>query len=199
MFSPVKAITAGALIFALGGVLLIAQPFDQQGGSVPGAEIGAAPPTPVAFTSTYVWSHQPTAGQVETLGNEVQVTTAEAWQFRNIDATDPRFAGTMTQTDTAVEYPGEVIISMGAYRIETDEGAWQEVPASSFDSNTGNPREAGSTNWQTYVGEGGYEGNWAIVRQTWRPDGDDALVDILLEGYVVEGDPLEAPEPWSAK
>jgi hypothetical protein len=37
MFSPAKAITAGALVFALGGVLLIAQPFDQQGGGVPGA------------------------------------------------------------------------------------------------------------------------------------------------------------------
>ena len=37
MFSPVKAITAGALVFAIGGVMLIAQPFDQQVGSVPGA------------------------------------------------------------------------------------------------------------------------------------------------------------------
>jgi hypothetical protein len=41
MFSPVKAITAGALVFALGGVLLIAQPFDQQGGIVPGAATDA--------------------------------------------------------------------------------------------------------------------------------------------------------------
>ena len=31
MFSPVKAITAGALIFAIGGVLLIAQPFEPAG------------------------------------------------------------------------------------------------------------------------------------------------------------------------
>ena len=30
MLSPVKAITAGALVFAIGGVFLIAQPFDQQ-------------------------------------------------------------------------------------------------------------------------------------------------------------------------
>ena len=36
MLSPVKAITAGALVFAIGGALLIAQPFDQHG-SVPGA------------------------------------------------------------------------------------------------------------------------------------------------------------------
>ncbi len=31
MLSPVKAITAGALVFAIGGALLIAQPFEQQG------------------------------------------------------------------------------------------------------------------------------------------------------------------------
>jgi hypothetical protein len=36
MFSPANAITAGALVFAIGGVMLIAQPFEQQG-SVPGA------------------------------------------------------------------------------------------------------------------------------------------------------------------
>jgi len=38
MLSPVKAITAGALVFALGGAFVIAQPFGQQG-SVPGAGI----------------------------------------------------------------------------------------------------------------------------------------------------------------
>jgi hypothetical protein len=38
MFSPVKAVTAGALVFALGGMLLIAQPFDQQEAGIPGAQ-----------------------------------------------------------------------------------------------------------------------------------------------------------------
>ena len=41
MFSPVKAITAGALVFALGGAFLIAQPFGQQG-SVPGVDVDEA-------------------------------------------------------------------------------------------------------------------------------------------------------------
>ena len=44
MLSPAKAITAGALVFALGGALLIAQPFQQQG-SVPGAEAEAVAST----------------------------------------------------------------------------------------------------------------------------------------------------------
>ena len=46
MFSPVKAIVAGALTFALLGVLSIAQPFDQQGATVPGAPV--ASPSPVS-------------------------------------------------------------------------------------------------------------------------------------------------------
>jgi hypothetical protein len=38
MLSPVKTITAGALVFALGSAFLIAQPFGQQDVAVPGAE-----------------------------------------------------------------------------------------------------------------------------------------------------------------
>ena len=38
MFSPVKAVAVGAVIFAVGGAFLIAQPFEQQGSIVPGAE-----------------------------------------------------------------------------------------------------------------------------------------------------------------
>ena len=49
MFTPVKAIVAGALTFALLGVLSIAQPFDQQGATVPGAPVASPPPSaPVA-------------------------------------------------------------------------------------------------------------------------------------------------------
>jgi hypothetical protein len=67
MFSPAKAITAGALVFALGGVLLIAQPFDQQGSSVPGAATDAEAMRPALVTGTMV-HHYPseTDGRVET-------------------------------------------------------------------------------------------------------------------------------------
>ena len=51
MLSPVKAITAGALVFALGGVMLIAQPFGQQG-SVPGAETDTEAEAPAWVTGT---------------------------------------------------------------------------------------------------------------------------------------------------
>ena len=38
MFSPIKVIAALALATAIGSVMFISQPFDRQGGSVPGAE-----------------------------------------------------------------------------------------------------------------------------------------------------------------
>jgi hypothetical protein len=44
MFAPLKALTAVALASAIGSVLLIAQPFGQQGGLLP----GAAEPSPAA-------------------------------------------------------------------------------------------------------------------------------------------------------
>ena len=52
MFSPAKAITAAALVFGIGSVMLIAQPFDQQGGSVPGAATDTGPVVPVWVTGT---------------------------------------------------------------------------------------------------------------------------------------------------
>lgn len=203
MFSPAKAIIAGALVFGIGGALLIAQPFDQQG-AAPGAEGGAEAPTPVEFTSTYAWSHQPTPGQREALDNGVEVVTGEAWQFRNLGASDPRFAGTLTDTITRIDYPDQAHILVGASRIETAGGAWQETPSSSFQLQadvsswrTGALPEPGSRRWRTFIGEGDYEGYWAVVQETWRPDGGTGSTDILLDGYVFEGEWPSAPEPWS--
>jgi hypothetical protein len=56
MFSPVKAITAGALIFAIGGAFLIAQPFGQQGGSVPGAVTDTEAMRPALVTARWCTS-----------------------------------------------------------------------------------------------------------------------------------------------
>jgi hypothetical protein len=205
MFSPVKAVTAAALVVGIGGVMLIAQPFDQQG-AAPGAEVRAEARTPVEFTSTYVYSLQPTLGQRQALDNGVEVVTGEAWQFRNIEASDPRFAGTMTQTNTRTEYPDEAHILVGASRIETADGAWQETPWSSFQLQADVQRwrsgalpEPGSRLWRTFIGEGDYEGHWAVVEETWRPDGGTGSVDILLDGYVFEGEMPNVPEPWSAE
>ncbi len=92
MFSPVKTITAGALIFAVGGVFLIAQPFDQQGGVVPGA-VTDTPGESTSVTGTSVCT-------LETSGTFQLVTAPYSLTghvLRCTDtASDPRVAGTST-------------------------------------------------------------------------------------------------------
>jgi len=62
MLSPVKAITAGAFIFAIGGAFLIAQPFGQQQSSVPGALMEGV------GTTTYMLNVTCESGQESPLG-----------------------------------------------------------------------------------------------------------------------------------
>ncbi len=59
MFSPVKAITVGTLVFAIGGAFLIAQPFGQQEGSVPGAQSTFLPGVEVTVTQTSIFPAVP--------------------------------------------------------------------------------------------------------------------------------------------
>lgn len=53
MFSPAKAITAGALVVGIGSVLLLAQPLDQRGTSVPGAATDDPAMAPSFFSGTF--------------------------------------------------------------------------------------------------------------------------------------------------
>ena len=104
MLSPVKAITAGALVFAIGGLFLVAQPFDQ-GGSVPGAEQGAEPAPAVKATITVTEG----TGAVDDdecfdgPGNSPEICT---WGGSdNWSADDPRLSGTATTWATEQWWP----------------------------------------------------------------------------------------------
>ena len=201
MLSPVKAITAGAIVFAIGGTFLIAQPFDQQGSVAPGAEAQAFP-TPVRFSSTYRWRGESTPGTRETRDDGVQVTAGEGFAFTSAEATDPRFAGPMAMTLNRVHHPDEGDITLGGYRIETEDGAWQEVPTAAlqFEEDTADWRAgrmppADNIQFRTFIGEGDYAGLIAVAQATWWPDGG-SREEIQLDGWVIEGDLPDAPEPW---
>ena len=96
MLSPVKAITAGALVFAIGGVLLIAQPFEQQG-VVPGATI-SEPSEAVEFTATIPWGPEIAAGTSEVLASGVVEQVGWAHRTASASANDPRFDGEVVYT-----------------------------------------------------------------------------------------------------
>ena len=186
MLSPVKAITAGAIVFAIGSALLVAQPFDQQG-TVPGAA-ETSPPPPVEFSGR--WGHGPQVAEstVTTVDGGVAVTGAVFQPFV-AHMSDPRLAGDVTVTPNSITYgPGRgPVLWHKAFRIENEDGAWQEQPSFTMYY----PDGSGWDWTSVLVGEGGYEGLLAIANVHHDDSGWD------LEGYIVEGGPPEAPQTTS--
>jgi hypothetical protein len=151
MLSPVKAITAGALIFAVGGVLLVAQPFDQQGGGVPGAATDTLDPCTAPITAvsgTIYWG--------ATLDEEPSVVVDEVTHLRVVhtskwDMDDDRLDGDQ-ELHAEWDMDGTAGVNRGTVRIQNADGAW---------SGTVHGVGPSMGTWQQFVsltGEGPYEG-----------------------------------------
>ena len=174
MLSPVKAITAGALVFAIGGTFLIAQPFSQRSG-VPGAAIDEFV-APVEVTGAM--SGGPGAGcqstdkegPFEDSGANAGLFTCStetglAWSF-----SDPRLEGIVTRINEEVTFAvgevSDVYLNSTAFSIENDGGAWRERPRTWL-----LPDGALTFDWlpeEVLVlhGSGDYEGLVAVLRTT---------------------------------
>jgi hypothetical protein len=73
-----------------------------------------------------------------------------------------------------------------AFRIENEEGAWQQMPTINLDVGEGDL----NTETGVLIGEGGYEGLIAVFdnlgeNSTW-----------TLHGYIIDGELTPAPEPF---
>jgi len=181
MFSPVKAITAGALVFAIGGAFLIAQPFDQQGGGVPGAETNAEPLEPVEFTATFSPSVKIREGTFEAVpGVSKQRGRAFAPVISGIS--DARLDGAMTYSENTDQYRGHVFGTV-TYRIVNTDGAWQ---GSTHFLNGG----VGFPSVVVLVGEEAYEGLYAWM---------DASDWDAVRGVIFPAPPPAAPVPPTAE
>ena len=186
MFSPIQAVTAGALVFAIGGVMFIAGPLSDTSSPVPGAEATTIEPVP--FTADYEWSYSPSSGVTET-ENGVIYRAGTQFLFTPVEASDERFLGNSVNTVNSQVYPDGTEIQYATSRIETDEGAWQEQPQFTL------------TSWEdsfdgvhrAYVGEGEYDGLVAVAVASWQPDGP-AGVTLRLEGFVLADELPVAPE-----
>ena len=194
MFSPAKAITAGALVFAIGGVLLIAQPFDQQGSTVPGAETDAEPAEMVEFTARFPWGGQIAGGSSERRPDGIVETIGWASRVRTIEASDSRFEGEMVQTCNWHEYqsPNANVFDC-VFRIETAVGGWQSrnTPGLKFPGPGYGPFSVLTV---VFDGEGAYEGHSAIVEiAEVKTRGFD------MHGLVVESGVPPAAEPYASK
>jgi hypothetical protein len=169
MLSPVKAITAGALIFAIGGVLLIAQPFDQQPqGGVPGA--------------------QSDDGEVYTIESfrVISETDEEPVVYIHAkEASDPRLSGTWTTFWDCADYQrGDIEVCVGSVRVENEGGTWlgrtegfwiQLEPAPGLTV----PHAFERT---VLEGQGDYAGLTVLHQDTWNSEEGEAEVGVIFEG-----------------
>jgi hypothetical protein len=188
MLSPVKAITVGALVFALGGLFLIAQPFDQ-GGSVPGAEQGAEPMVPLEVTGKLIYSEGACTEAPERVG-PVEWNIGATCEM-DMEWSDPRLQGTGVQLHNGMSYSFgddiELDIDSNVLNIVTDTGAWRMRPHVRFHfPDMSEP--PGSPEWYVLDGEGAYEGLSVVLVA-------DGPVD--LRGFIIESE-LLPPSPEGA-
>ena len=112
MFSPAKTITAAALVFAVTGAFLVAQPLGLPGTSAPGAEIDVEPAEPIEVSGRW-------------MGYDCEVGPhycTQAWSM-----SDPRLDGTVKWFSTEWKDPDFNPVTFGytSYAIENDGGSWR--------------------------------------------------------------------------
>jgi hypothetical protein len=186
MLSPVKAIAAGAIVFALGGAFLIAQPFQQAATTEHAAE-GAA----VSMDATWVSGtllHAPACTPPErTIDGDVVHEEGYRCESQIWETDDPRLNGRATPSWNADVYRlgPDVSVSMGVYEVETDGGRWLCSFGPTVAQGSGLPV---STKPETITcqGQDGYAGLAAVLDV----DADAGSV----EGLVFAGDVPQSPE-----
>jgi len=193
MFSPVKVITAGALVFAIGGAFLIAQPFDQQS-SVPGAETEAIAPTWVTGNIGFA----PGCSGPDSLEMDGDVLRS-----RNIDcspqtwtSSDPRLTAQVSRRyneDTYQTDEGRISVGTDTADLRNDGGGWACSTISLLEG-SGNSSQRVTGDTVTCTGDGGYAGLSAvlIIAQTGgRSEG--------FSGLIFSGDFPPLPEAPAAE
>ena len=195
MFSPVKTITAGALILAMGGVLLIAQPFGQQGDIAPGVGTDAAPAAPVEFTGRFlVGQGCASGGEITELPGDIKRVVGAPCRPASLETTDPRLNGEVTMVMNYDFHRAAVDGSTPAatlrhqlITIETADGVWRSRPILLFAAANGRP--SGTTS--VFVGESGYQGLTAFAEMMIEEgrDGRD------IRGFIIDGEIPAEPEP----
>jgi hypothetical protein len=158
MFSPSKALIAGALVLGIGGALLIAQPFQQQG-SLPGAATEAIAPT-------WITGHVQPAPSCTNPSPEVD---GDVSRYRNVEcspqtwtASDPRLTGEVVRRwnyDDHQTDEGSVSVWMDAAYLTNEGGSW----ACSNSALGKDGEDVADPLTFTCIGDGDYAGLSAIL------------------------------------
>lgn len=165
MLSPAKAIVAGTLVFGIGGVMLVAQPFQQQS-NVPGAAIDPGPAAYVHGTMTGV---ECCGDEVETFDDEGNRLTLRGMASSGrIVMDDPRLSGDWEYTNNVDEFPqpgtGErVEIGWGGLTITNEDGSWSGTHKGTLDSAAAKETSLGQ---YELTGDGAYAGLSVLLYDT---------------------------------
>ena len=189
MLSPVKAITAGALIFAISGAFLIAQPFGQPS-SVPGAEAEAVAPTWVTATVQFGSSCDFGDTSIE---DGVTQERGMNCQGQTWTSDDPRVDGKALVAHNAdsfeVDGQGYSLVT-SVVEFYNDAGGWQCTNADRVVSPAGTLYQTSRFDGDrlSCVGNGDYEGLSAVLVADW------AGVAKTIEGLIFPGEMPPMPE-----
>jgi hypothetical protein len=190
MFSPSKALIAGALVFGIGGALLIAQPFEQRS-TAPGAESEAVAPAWV--TGQIGWASGCTGPDTEVDG-----AVTHEWNYdcspQTWTASDPRLSG-----EVAARWNNDVY-QIGGRRIEVnssldvltnDVGRWVCTSTGLLEGPGASVTWLGGGLTTTCVGQDGFEGlSAAFFRSESTGGGSEEFA-----GLIFSGDFPPVPEP----
>jgi len=188
MFSPAKAITAGALVFVIGGALLIAQPFGQSGGVVPGATTDIESESPVWVTGT-IGLASGCSGRTSTSEAGVRQERDYVCNSQTWTTTDPRLGGDATAMWNADLYDADgatVSVRAGRYDVRNESGGWLCRFSDGLFHGGGPYAKADNDEILTCAGHGDYEGLTAILALDWSasPPSDVPLAGLIFPGEV---------------
>jgi hypothetical protein len=176
MFSPVKVITAGAVVFAIGGVMLIAQPSDRQGGSVPGAatDVVEGPGPAALVTGQLVTDRGGDAPFEEEHGVDGMIAQRGRDSGGHVEMSDARLSGDVVLRDNADRWCPEACspellsdVLWGTIEVTNDDGSWVGTSVGTTDASAGG---TGVTYYEL-VGAGAYEGLSAILFESETAEG----------------------------
>ena len=183
MFSATKFIVAGAIVALFGGFLLAGVLTTQP----------TQPQPPAASTESTVADRtiEPN-GEFSGRVNFQRQMGGSKYAFRPWEMSDPRLDGEWVILTTESWIPSDSVpeprVYNASFRIENEDGAWEELPSLELEFADG----TSSTKTSVLIGEGDYEGLTAIVELTHVKTMGSAHYDV--RGVVTSG---ELPPPPS--
>jgi len=185
MLSPVKAITAVVLAFAIGGVFLITQPFGGTTDVAPGAATDTGAPEAAWVTGT-IGLGNCILPESEEVSPEV-VRLREHCAPQRWTMSDSRLSGTATETWYSDSFPTDPVslVQIGRNDVQTEDGAW----VCTFGPRAGQGTSRGVSKelrHEVCIGSGSNDGLTAVLTVD--------LSEFTVEGLIFSGELPPMPD-----